>query len=170
MPLIFKYFWFIGAAFMLVNIAIWRHRLVTIVGRGTVSKSEADHFINWIAAWLVGGPFLLGIIAAVAGWSSPLCAGILIFDTVPKTLASLLTLAGWAAILWWVWRGTGADFLARVGPALRRRPSYDKHYSPAHVRVIVTALVLTSGVGAAIAWRTMPANPSLTCPATIAAR
>jgi hypothetical protein len=31
MPLFFKYFWFIGAAFMFVNLVIWRQRFAPIV-------------------------------------------------------------------------------------------------------------------------------------------
>ncbi|HEV7706181.1 MAG TPA: hypothetical protein VGO46_17920 [Gemmatimonadaceae bacterium] len=35
---IFKYFWFIAAAFMLVNVAIWRFRIGAVVSRGVVTS------------------------------------------------------------------------------------------------------------------------------------
>jgi hypothetical protein len=166
MPLLFKYFWFVAAAFMLVNIVIWRQRFATIVDRGIVTRAEADRFVLGLAAWLVGGPLLMGTIAMAAGWSSPFCAGILQFDSVPRALISGLSVAAWAAVLWWIWLGKGAELLARVGPALARRPVYDKQYSPARVRLFVTTLIVVSGVGGAIAWRTMPPNPVLECPAS----
>jgi hypothetical protein len=165
MLLILKYFWFICAAFMLVNVAIWRQRLTTIVSRGLATKTETDRFIRWVAAWLVGGPLALGIIGLVAGWSSPLCAGVLTFDSVATSLSSLIVLAGWAALLWWIWRAGGASFLARVAPALGQRPSFDRRYSESLVSVAVTALVVVAGVGGAIVWRTIPQSGALPCPA-----
>jgi hypothetical protein len=165
MPIIFKYFWFFAAAAMLVNITIWRFRIGAVVSRGSVTKMEADRFILWIAVWLVGGPLLMGIITIAAGWSSPFCAGILVFDSVPQILFSGLTLAAYAAVLWWVWLGSGAEFLAHIGPALGRRSSPDKQYSPTVVRAVVTAVVLISGFGGAIMWRTMPAPPGEICSA-----
>jgi hypothetical protein len=166
MPLIFKYFWFLAAAAMLVNIAIWRLRIGAVVSRGGVTRAEADRFILWLAAWLVGVPLLMGIVTIVAGWSSPFCAGILMFDSVPRILFSGLTLAAYAAALWWVWLGRGAELLAHIGPALRRRPSPDKQYSPTVVRAVVTAVVLISGFGGAIVWRMMPVPSDVVCPAS----
>ena len=170
MPGIFKYFWFIAAAFMLVNIAIWRFRIGAVVSRGVVTRADADRFILWITVWLVGVPLLWGSVAIAAGWPSPFCAGIFVFDSVPRILSSGLNLAVYAALLWWIWLGRGAEFLSHVAPALGRRPSGDKQYSPKVVRVVVTVLVVISGIGGAVAWRTMPAGPVVACPppATVA--
>jgi hypothetical protein len=164
MQLYFNYFWFICAAVMLINVAIFRRRFTTIVSHGVLTKAEADHFIVWLAVWFVGGPLLAGVIALVAGWPSPLCAGILQFDSAPKALFAALSLAGWAALLWWVWRGGGADFLARAGPALSRPPVYDRKYSPSVVRAVVTAFVLFFAIGGAIAFRTVQGSPLPPCP------
>jgi hypothetical protein len=166
MPLFFKYFWFIGAAFMFVNLLIWRQRFAPIVDRGIATRMEADRFIFGIAAWFVGAPLFLGAISMAAGWPSPFCAGILQFDSAPRALVSAMSLAAWAALLWWIWRGGGAEFLARVGPALARRPDYEKQYSPALVRAFVTGFVLLSGIGGAIVWRTMPASSEFACAAS----
>jgi uncharacterized membrane protein len=48
MPIIFRYFWFIGAAVMLANVLIWRRRLMAVVDRGVVTRTEVDRFITWI--------------------------------------------------------------------------------------------------------------------------
>lgn len=48
MPLIFKYFWFIGAAFMFANIVMWRRRMLVAVERGRATRAEVDRFVVWL--------------------------------------------------------------------------------------------------------------------------
>lgn len=168
MPTIFRFFWFICAVVMAVNLVIWRSRFAAIVDRGVVTKTEADRFLGWAAIWLVGGSIAFGVIGLMAGWSSPFCAGMFEFDTWPRTAVSLLMAASQAALLLWVWR-SGAAFLGRVLPALGQRPSYDKPYSPTLIRGAVTVLTLVSGVGASIAWRQMPVPSNIACPPIVAA-
>ena len=164
MPFVFRYFWFLCALLMLINVVIWRRRLMVVVARGVATQREMDGFLRWAALGLVGGSILLGLIGLAARWSSPLCAGMLSFADVPRTLVSAVVILGGLALLSWVWRGNGADFLARVGPALGQRPSYDRRYSPAIVRAVVTLLILGSGLGSTIMWRTMPIPAELGCP------
>lgn len=164
MPLIFRYFWFVCAAFMLVNLFIWKRRLSTVVERGVVTQAEVDQFIRGATIGLVEGPILLGIINVYAGWSWPLCSGVLLFTDVPRTLVSVIVLSGWAALLWWVWRRNGADFIARVYSALDPRAASKEAYSPRIVRLAVTAMVLVSSVGAVVTSRTMPVVPGMECP------
>jgi hypothetical protein len=163
MPWVFRYFWFICALFMLINIIIWRRRLAVVVERGRATQAEMDQFTTWASIGLVGGPMLLGIVGVFAGWASPFCSGVMVFTDVPRALVSVITLSGWIGLLWWVWRGNGADFLSRVGPALSQRPAYDKSYSPNVVRLAVTAIVLAAGVGSVVTWRTMPMPPEMGC-------
>jgi hypothetical protein len=165
MPTIFRFFWFLFAAVMAVNVVIWRRRLAIVVARGVATQVEVDRFLYWAAGWLVGGSVALGLVGLAAGWSSPSCAGFLEFDTIPRSLDSTIIIVGWLSLLLWVWRGRGADFLARVGPALGKQPSYDKTYSPAQVRAFVTFLVVVSAIGAGIGWRSVPVSPNQTCPA-----
>jgi hypothetical protein len=170
MPWIFQYFWFICAGFMQINILIWKRRLAGVVERGNATQTEMEQFIRWASACLVGGPILLGVIGLMAGWSAPFCSGMLLFTDVPRTLVSVITLSGWIGLLWWVWRGNGADFLSRVAPALGQRPTYDTSYSPRLVRLAVTAIVLLGGVGSVITWRMMPLPPEMGCQVTAVAR
>ncbi|MFL5617988.1 MAG: hypothetical protein ACJ79A_06270 [Gemmatimonadaceae bacterium] len=44
MLLVFRYFWFIAAAFMLINIAIWRRRLAVLVATSTATSEEMSRF------------------------------------------------------------------------------------------------------------------------------
>ena len=156
MPEIFKYFWFICAAVMTINLVIWRRRLATVVARGIATQAEVDSFLRGAAAWVIGSALALGVIGLLAGWTSPFCAGILAFDTLPRVLTSAVIVGAWCALLWWVWRGRGADFLARVGPAMGSRPSYDRSYSPTTVRAFVTLAIVANAVGASVAAQNVP--------------
>lgn len=169
MPLILRYFWFLCAAVMSVNLAIWRSRLMPVITRGVVTKEEVDRFTRGAGVWFVGGPALVGCISLASAWSSPFCAGVLAFDTLPRILTSLVELGGWITALWWVWRGDGAEFLARVGPVLSQRPSDRRQYSATLVRVVVTVVVIFSAVGVTIAWHSMPVAPEMACPASAGA-
>jgi hypothetical protein len=119
MLLVLRYFWFFCAAVMSVNIVIWRRRLRTVVSRGSAKQDDVDRFLRGAAASLIGGPILLGLIALAAGWSSPCCAGVLEFDTLPRALTSGVIVAESLALLFWIWLGKGADLLAVVGPRCR---------------------------------------------------
>lgn len=165
MPALLRYFWFIAAGFMLVNVLIWRRRLMGAVDRGIATRAEVDRFATWAGVWFVGGPIVAGIVAIGAGWSTPFCAGMLSFRDVPRSIIALLSIASWIALLWWVWRGNGADFLSRVGPMLARPPRWPGPFSPAIVRLAITAIVLFAAVVAPIAWRAMPRSPEMECPA-----
>ena len=161
---IFRYFWFLCAALMIVNIIIWRRRLALLLERGTVTPEEAERFIRGAAFWLVTPCFLLGTISLSAGWSDPFCAGVLSFRNTPSSATALVILGTWAALLSWVWLGHGADVLGRIGPVLLRTPRYDRTFSPSAVRVAVTALILAAGIGGTIAWRQMPrSSPTSPC-------
>lgn len=163
MPEIFRYFWFLCAAVMTVNIIIWRIRLAGAIERDMIAREEADRFTRLGALWLVGSSCAFGLIGLAAGWSSPFCAGFLSFDSVPQAVTAILMIALWSCSLWWVWRGKGAEFLARVGPMLNARQS-SSALSPRMVRLGVTAVVLASAAGSAISWRVVPADPAMTCP------
>jgi hypothetical protein len=159
--LLFRYFWFACAAMMLVNVAFWRRSLRKLVDDGAMTEHEMNGFIRAAALWLAGPPVVLGVIGLAAGWSDPFCAGILSFDGVARTAASLVVLGCWATLLWWVWAGNGAELLGRVGPALSNPPRYDRRYPPRLVQVAITALVLGSAIPPAIMWRRMdvPRSP-----------
>lgn len=164
MPKIFRYFWFIAAVIMLINVSIWRRRLAPLVDRGTLTKREVDGFLRGATIWLVGGSLVAGLIGLFAHWPSPFCAGMLSFADLPSTLTSVLAIAGWVALVWWMWRGGGAEFVSRAAPALARRPPRTPP-SPTLIRLGATALVIMSAVVAPIMWRQMPSDPSLACPA-----
>ena len=151
MLLVFRFFWFIVAAVMLINVAIWRQRLSQLVARGVLSPDESARLVRGAALWLATPCLVLGAIAFAAGWSDPFCAGMLSFADAPRAATSVIVLAVWAALLWWVWVGRGADLLARIGPALSNRPRYDHTYTTAQVRAYVTTTVLIAGVGAVVA-------------------
>jgi hypothetical protein len=147
MPWIFRYFWFVAAAFMLVNLFIWKRRLASVVERGIATQLEVDQFMRWTTVALIGYPIVAGSIGLIAGWSWPLCSGVMLFTDVPRALVSTITLSAWAAMLWWVWRRNGDEFIARVFPALDPRSAPNQRYSPRVVRWVVTVALVLNGIG-----------------------
>jgi hypothetical protein len=160
---LFRYSWLLCAAAMVVNVGIWRRRLLVLMARGTLTSEAAARFIRGAALWLVTPCILLGLIALSAGWSGPCCRGVLSFRDAPSTATSAVILGLWTALLGWVWLGRGADVLGRIGPVLTNRPRYDHTVSPAVVRVTITGLILGAGLDGSIAWRLMPHAPRNSC-------
>jgi hypothetical protein len=151
-PTLFRYFWFVCAAVMVANVMIWRRRLAVLVAQGTLTPKEAARFTRGAVLWLVTPCVVLGLIALSAGWSNPICGGMLSFHDAPSAATSAVILGSWTALLGWVWLGRGADVLGRIGPVLTNRPRYDHTVAPAAVRVSVTAMILVAGLGGSIAW------------------
>lgn len=44
-----RYFWFIGGAFAMLNVVVWRGRLRPVVALGRVTQQEADAFLRGAA-------------------------------------------------------------------------------------------------------------------------
>ena len=74
MPEIFKYFWFICAAVMTINLVIWRRRLTTVVERGIATQAEVDTFLRGAAAWVIGSALALGVIISATACTLPTAA------------------------------------------------------------------------------------------------
>jgi hypothetical protein len=149
---VFRYFWLLFIAVMLVNAAIWRHRLRQLEALGGVSRVEADRFLRGAVIAVVAFALASEVILALSGWPEPQClvSGPL---TAPATLATAaVTLVAWTLLLWWVWVGQGAQTLARVGPAIFSRGRVTKReYSASLVRAVVTGIVVMSLIGSVIA-------------------
>jgi hypothetical protein len=173
-----RFFWFFAAAIMLANVAIWRRALAPLAAAGVVGRDEVDRFARGAALWLAGPGVVLGLVSLWAGWPAPLCAAPLSFADAPQAATSATILIAWAALLWWVWGARGADFLARVLPALPGRDgrggpaipaAVAARLSPRRIRLAVTALVVASAVGTAAMRAQMrpplPAAQQLGCPA-----
>jgi hypothetical protein len=151
----FRYFWFVCAAAMGVNVIVWHRLLADRVKRGALEPEEARQFTRGAAFWLVVPCLVLGSITLAAGWSDPFCAGVLSFRDAASAANSLFILVLWAVLLAWLWIGRGATVLSRLYSALTDRPT-DKTVSLAVVRLGTTAAIVASGVGAAIASRRAP--------------
>jgi hypothetical protein len=150
---IVRYFWLFFIVVMLVNVAIWRHRLRQLEALGGVSRAEADRFLRGAAVAIVAFGLASELVLALSGWPQPQCVltGPL---TTPATLATAaVNLVAWALLLRWVWVGQGAQTLARVGPALFTQGRVTKReYSVAVVRAAVTGFVALSFIGGVV-WR-----------------
>lgn len=150
-----RFFWFIFAVVMGINVFFWRRRLLIAVDHGRATRAEVDSFVRWLGTWFVGGGIALGVTELAAGWSSPFCAAVAPPGSIPHVVISVIEAAAWVMLLLWVWRGKGADFLARVAPALERSPNYEKTYPPQYVRAFVTILVVAILASRIAAERTM---------------
>ena len=161
---VFRYFWLVFIAVMLVNASIWRHRLRRLEALGGVSRVEADQFLRGAVIAIVAFALALQLIIILSGLSDPLC---LLSEpmTAPAVLANTAIVAvAWALLLWWVWMGHGAQTLARLGPALfTRGPVTKREYSAPIVRAVVTGVVTLSLVGSLIARLGVFAQPPNGC-------
>jgi hypothetical protein len=155
-----RYFWFFcGAFWVTIAATSLRARLAESVRRNHVSAEEATGFANGVAISVGSVCFALGAVALAADYPSPFCAQPFSFRDWASAATNLITLAAWAALLSWVWLGSGADLLGRVAPAFLNRPNYDRRYSPRVVRVAITAMLVVSAFGAFAASRSMPRYP-----------
>lgn len=142
--LLFRFFWFLAAAVMTANVAIWRRRLAPRVKDGTITPDEYEGFLRGATVALIGLPVVLGCIGIAAGWSDPFCAGILSFEGTARAAYSTAILAAWVALLAWVWLGNGTDLLGRIGPALGNAPRAGRRYPPAAVRAVITVVLVAN--------------------------
>lgn len=160
MNLILRHFWLLFLVVMLINVAIWRARLTALVSAGRASEEEVDRFIRGLAIAVIGYALVSEAIMLVAGWPNPLC----VYTepmTSPGVVASYLsTVVVWALLLWWVWRGPGAELLSRLGPGLMRPPARPTAYTPRQVRVVVTVLLAIAALAFVIGLQMQPPMPS----------
>jgi hypothetical protein len=146
---ILQYLWLLLAVGMLLNVALAHLRAGALVRAGQVSDAERWSFSRGAAAYLVGFCLILQLIVWVTGEARLECLAAFPPTTPASVSGSVLTVATWGGLLWWVWRGNGADRLGRFGPMLMRLGRSTEPYSPAGVRRAVTILALVS-VGAGI--------------------
>ena len=151
-----RHFWLLALVVMLVNLALWRARLASA---GHVARDEAREFIRGAAIAFAVLALAAEVIVIMAGWPNPFC-----MYTDPPSAPGVLPMWGlgmfsWALLLWWVWRGRGADMLARVGPALMRPRVRPGTYTARQVRIFVTAAVVLTAVGTGIMLSVGPPMP-----------
>jgi hypothetical protein len=150
------WFWLFAAAIMAVNAALVYARSGSLVRAGLVDSSERRRFTLGLAAWTVGFCLAVQVVVWRTGEARPECLAAFPPDSAASVATNALTLVAWAALLGWLWRGRGADVLARFAPAFvpgrRAAPA-----SPAQVRRLVTALVAVSVLGSMVASRIAPA-------------
>lgn len=158
MDLVDRYFWFVAGLVGILNVAIWRSRLRPIVALGRVTQAEADAFVRGAALWIAIATGALGAIS-LAFSVSPRCTQPFSNLTEPASVATTTVfLLAWGGLLRWVW-GPGGEFLARAPGAFMTPASPDTEYEPSTVRIVVTGVVLSSAVGAAVVSSGMPAVP-----------
>jgi cytochrome bd-type quinol oxidase subunit 2 len=140
---------------MLVNVAVVYGRAGALVRAGRVTENERRGFARGAALVLAGFCLLVQLIVVATGESRPECLGAFPPRTPASLMASALTVVAWAALLLWVWRGAGADRLARFGPALLGRDAR-RSYTPAQVRRVVLVVMVVSVAAAVVAGVAMP--------------
>ena len=154
-----EYFWLIAAAFMLLTAALFHARTSTLVRAGHVTDEQRRRFALGLAAWSAGFCLAVQAVVWLTGESRTECLAALPPNTPASLATTVLTLVGWAALLLWVWRGRGAETLARFAPAMIRGGAAPRVYAPAQVRRFVTGVVVVAIVGSFVASVVAPAPP-----------
>jgi hypothetical protein len=164
---LFRYFWFwCGAFWMVLIVTTVRPRLAESVRHNQITADEAAAFVRGLAISIAVPCVALGLIALAGKRPAPFCIEPFFFGDLPSAASNGVTLIAWAALLGWVWFGSGAILLGRIAPALMTPPNYTRRYSPGSVRVIVTLLLVITAVGALIGWRSVPQERPSICSAS----
>jgi hypothetical protein len=156
---ILPYLWLLLAVGMLLNVALAHLRAGALVRAGQMSDAERWSFSRGAAAYLVGFCLILQLIVWVTGEARLECLAAFPPTTPASAAGLVLSVATWSGLLWWVWRGNGADRLGRFGPMLMRLGRSTAPYSPAGVRRTVTILALISIGGAVVGSLIVPPPP-----------
>jgi hypothetical protein len=153
-----RYFWFISGAVALINVAIWRRRLADVVATGRITQDESDRFVRGAIIAITVAVLVLGLTSLIVP-TRPHCVRPFAASDPGSVVLSVVTVVAWLATLYWVWIGSGADFLSRAGGVLVTRLNPSRTYSPLTVRLFITALVLISAVGSLVVTRGEPFLP-----------
>jgi hypothetical protein len=155
-PSVLRYFWLIVATGLLINVAMIHIRAGALVRAGQIDERERQTFSRGAALILVGICLLFQVIVWLSGEGRPECLAAFPPTTSASWASSVVTVLAWGALLWWVWRGSGAGRLARLGPVLFRSRVTTRSYSATQVRDWVTILVMLALVGGAVVSRLVP--------------
>jgi hypothetical protein len=140
----------LGAVFLMLSV-IWAHlALLSRVRRGMLTSSEARRLTLAIFCVLNGPLIAIAILAAAFGLQQPMCMQDQGADSPGRTVAVLLNIVWWVAILCWIWQDRMSGLVAR---ALLRLPSQTLNATgdlPPRVRRTQWAVRIT--IGAIVAY------------------
>ncbi len=159
--LLFRYFWVIGIAFVALNVSIGHYRARSLVASGEITRQERNKFSLWLLAGAVALFGTEGLAQAIDRAPSLNCLLRFPPDTAGGVLSWALTLVTNGALLLWLWRGDGADLLARMAPAYLRGPT-GRRFNPSTVRLVLSALLVIGPLWA-IAFQLLVASGSGLC-------
>jgi len=170
--LLVRYAWLWVMLGVLINIGFSRVRLHAAARRGEVTRADADRFVRVALAGL-GGPILAqAAIAAASGQPNAFCPLLLAPGASPFSAAAWGVQVLWPVILLgWLWRGDGAEMIARVWPILRSRSRPPLRVTARGVRLAVTAALVIGAAGFFL-FAPHPADPAAIadlCPVTTTA-
>lgn len=172
MAAIFRHFWLLFPAIVWVNVAIAWRRVPERAAAGHGAPDEARRFLLQLGGAITALALALEALVLLAGWPSLTC----LTDPAargPAQAAGLaITVTSWVALLAWVWRGGGAERLARHGPLFARQFRADRTYSTGMVRLVVSLMVVGGAMSLALQSRpgVVPPAPPFGCALPAATR
>ena len=139
-------------AVLALNIAIAWHRLPAAEAAGIIPPEHGRRLLLRVLAFFGVMFGLQEVIVVAAGWPNPLCV-------YSRPLSDPFVVAMWTVqllasvwVLWWVWRGSGASALGRLGPLFAQRTDARRPYGPTRVRLVVTLIVAGSLLAVALSY------------------
>jgi hypothetical protein len=143
----FRFAWLFVAALILVNVAILRGRLWSMVAESRITETESRQIIRIVCFALVVPAIVVGVVYVWA-FDSTICS-ILPFTSVNlgPLVTSYIIVCWWLMLLITVWFSDALPLLLGVRAASSVAPRGKPNWGSHQVRVATTALILVVAVG-----------------------
>lgn len=146
-PSLLRFGWLFLALGFLINIVVFRARLLAAARRGDLARADAERFVRALSAAFLGLALAQGAVGLASGQADPFCPLML-----PPSSSAFSGAAWTVQLLWpllligWLWRGDGAELIVRVLPFLGASDRPSRPLSARQVRLVCTAFLLVTNV------------------------
>ena len=141
---------------LVVILLVARIRAVPLVRAGHISQQDLNRVMFWSAAVVVGVSLAIALIQSLSAEPDVFCLS----TFPPRHTAGMaywfLQLLLDGGMVWWVWARDGDVLLARIAPIFTRGSVLRRRFSPATVRLVVTAMAVGGPLSAILVQQIRP--------------
>jgi hypothetical protein len=143
-----RYAWLFLALGFLINIGLFRVRLLAAAQRGDVTRADADRFVRVTLAGVLGPVLAEAAIGLASGQPNGFCPLMLAPTSSRFSAAAWTVFVLWIGIqLVWLWTGDGAELVARLSPFLGSSGGTARRTTARSVRLKFTAPLVLGAAG-----------------------